>query len=206
MQQDEDSPRTTLSELARSVSDPDFLGALCHDLRGPLGAIGTWIHVLGSGRADTVTQQRALAAMQRDVTTQTRLVEQLADLSSILGGTLVLSTEELDLLSLVEELGAELQARPSPPRVFADPVRLRQLLAILLPATGGSPAVLRPVVTVDHTSPGALRIRGIARKGSPGLVGLTLARALAAAQGGRLTISSAAEGTAFAIELPAPVG
>jgi signal transduction histidine kinase len=139
--------------------------------------------------------------MQRDVVAQTRLVEQLADLSSMLAGTLLLSIENVDVAPLLAELGAELQAsRSSLPAVVADPKRLRQLFAILLLAQG--PAM----VTAECEEPLTLSIRGVIREGGAGFVGLTLARGLAEVQGGHLTISPAAEGTVFALQLPAAKG
>jgi hypothetical protein len=194
---------TPRSELALSVSNPAFLGAVCHDLRGPLGAIGTWLHVLASGRADTATQQQALAAMKRDVAAQTRLIEQLTDLAAILAGTLLLSIEEVDLALALQELGCELPNHVSSPSVRADPKRLRQLLAILLRAPGEDPQPgARATVSADRDGLGTLTIRARARKGGPGLVGLTLARALAELQAGLLTTSPVAEGIAFELHLP----
>lgn len=202
MQRDAERP-TPASELASTLTDPAFLAALCHDLRGPLGAIGTWVHVLRSGRADATRQQQALAAMERDVASQSRLIEQVADLSSILAGTLRPSVEEVDLLSLLGSLGARLDTTGSAPKVLADPRRLRQILAILFfeGAATGSPA---PTLVAGPEGPGAFSIRGLARREGPGLVALTLARALAELQGGRLTTSTAAEGTAFTIRLRVP--
>jgi signal transduction histidine kinase len=190
------------SELARGLTDPRFLAALCHDLRGPLGAIGTWIHVLGSARADAATQQQALAAMERDVLAQGRLIEQLADLSSILAGTLRLTVTEVDLGLLLAEMGADLRGELEAPKVVGDVTRLRQLFALLLPGRGES---ARPALTAKAEEPGALWLRGLAPAGSPGLVSLTLARALAEIQGGQLATSGTPEGTVFAIQLPAPV-
>jgi signal transduction histidine kinase len=184
------------------LADPGFLAALCHDLRGPLGAIGTWIHVLGSGRADEATQQQALLAMQRDVLAQGRLIDHLADLSSILGGTFSISTAEVDLVPLLESLGAELRAEAMATKVLADPRRLRQLLEIFVPAAEGA----RPVLTATAGEPGVLLIQGLAHRGGPGFVRLTLARALANAQGGQVTTSGATEGTVFVIRLPTLAG
>jgi len=191
-------------ELADRVADPAFLSAVCHDLRGPLGAIGTWLHVLGSGRADAATQQQALASMQRDVAAQTGLIEQLADLSAILAGTLKLSIEEMDLASALRESGWATPADLSSETLLVDPKRVRQILAILVPTTsvGASEGMAR-TVSVQHEAPGLLSIRGLASKGG-GLVGLTVATALAELQGGHLTTSPVAEGIAFTLVLPTP--
>jgi signal transduction histidine kinase len=186
-------------ELAQSVSDPAFLASLGHDLRGPLGAIGTWIHVLGSEKADAATQRQALAAVQSGVVAESHLVEHVSDLASILAGTLRLTLEEVDLGSLLKDLGVEPRApQVSSATVVADPRRVRQLLAILLPREGTGP------VLVEHDEgPGMVSVRGN-RHGGPGLVASTLARALADLQGGRLTITAGEGGTAFVLVLPMP--
>jgi hypothetical protein len=186
-------------ELARSVSDPAFLASLGHDLRGPLGAIGTWIHVLGSEKADAATRTQALVAAQSSVAAQSHLVEHISDLASILAGTLRLALEEIDLGSLLQDLGVEPRTTwPSSSIVIADPGRARQLLAILLPRE-------RPgSVLVGHDEGlGMVSVRGN-RHGGPGLVASTLGRALADLQGGRLTITGGKDGTAFVLELPMP--
>lgn len=54
--------------------------------------------------------------------TQSELIEQIADLSSILGGTLLTSIEEVDLVSLLGELGAELQTK-EPPGSLCEPAK-----------------------------------------------------------------------------------
>lgn len=203
--QREPEPKTPspANELARRLTEPAFLAAVCHDLRGPLGALGTWVNVLSSGRADAATGQHALAAMQRDVAAQRRLIEQLDDIASILGGTLQLSLEDVELAPLLRQLGAELQPNGSTPSVFADPRRLHQLLAILLGADAAGPAGQPPVLTASQEAPGGpLLIQGIVPNEKLRVVGLTLARALAEIQGGRLTTSAAARTTAFTVELP----
>jgi signal transduction histidine kinase len=195
----DDETSEARNEVARSLSDPAFLAAVGHDLRGPLGAIGTWIHVLASGRADAATQQQALAAMQRDVAQQGRLIAQLTDLASILGGTLTLSIEEVDLAAMLEEWGVR-RGDGRRERALADPRRLRELLAILL----GAPEEGGPALTVREDAAGVLSIAGLSSKGGPGRVGLTLARALAELQGGHLRTRATPEGMAFAVELPRP--
>lgn len=186
-------------ELARSVSHPAFLASLGHDLRGPLGAIGTWIHVLGSEKADAATQRQALAAVQSSVAAESHLVDHVSDLASILAGTLRLTVEEVDLGSLLKDLGVECRMPwPSSAKVVADPSRVRQLLAILLPRERPG-----PVLVAHDESLGMVSVRGN-RHGGPGLVASTLARALADLQGGRLTIAAGKDGASFVLELPTP--
>ena len=202
MDADTDIPKL-LPDLARRVADPGFLGAVCHDLRGPLGAIGTWLHVLASGRADSATQQQALTAMQRDVAAQTRLIEQLAELSAVLAGTLSVSIEDTDLASALRETGCATKDDVSSARLLADSKRVRQILGILFPTSDAAPGKT-PTVSVQEDSPRSLSILGRTRKGGSGRAGLMLATALAELQGGHLTTSPADEGVAFTLVLPTP--
>jgi phospho-acceptor domain-containing protein len=192
-------------EVARSLSDPGFLAAICHDLRGPLGAIGTWIHVLASGRADAPTQEQALAAMERDARAQGRMIDQLAALSSILAGKLRPSIREVDFMALVESLGARLQvAGPLPASVLADPDQILELFALVLPVRESSRPEGPPALDAEFEPPRTIVIRGPAREGGPGPAAIILARALAELQGGRFTLSPEAKGSSFAIHLSTP--
>jgi signal transduction histidine kinase len=152
-------------------------------------------------------REQAIAAMQRDVALQGGMIEQLSDLASLLGGTMVLAVAELDLPSLVQQVGAHLRVEGPPPRILADPERIRQLLEILLPATPTDAAAPSQVVlTAEADQPGVWVVRGLARKGGPTRVGVTLAHALAEAQGGDLAMSETLEGTNFTLRLPATEG
>src|SRR5262245_53173751 len=71
-----------MNSQPKTPFDPEFVAALCHDLRGPLGAIGTWVHVLNSNRATPETQARALASMTADVKVLGGFIEQLSMLGS----------------------------------------------------------------------------------------------------------------------------
>ncbi len=155
--------------------------------------------MLGSGKADAATQRQALAAVQSSVAAESLLVDHVSDLASILAGTLRLTLEEVDLGSLLNDLGVEARThRPSSATVVADPRRVRQLLAILLSLEGTGPVLL-----AHDEGPGMVSVRGN-RHGDPGLVASSLARALADLQGGRLTITAGEDGTAFVLELPMP--
>lgn len=56
----------------------DDLLKVCHDLRGLIGAIGTWVHLLGDERADEATRRRALAAMAKDARELQALIEEIS--------------------------------------------------------------------------------------------------------------------------------
>jgi len=71
----------------KDLFTPEFLASLCHDLRGPAGALGTWVHVLGSGKASPETQARAITAMATDVRVMGGFIEQLSLLGQVAART-----------------------------------------------------------------------------------------------------------------------
>jgi two-component system CheB/CheR fusion protein len=89
------------AEAASRLKD-EFLATVSHELRGPLSAMSGWIHVLGTDRVDAATLARGLAAIERNVQAQARLVEDLLDAARITTGKLRLSPFIIDLLPVVE--------------------------------------------------------------------------------------------------------
>jgi len=89
------------AEAASRLKD-EFLATVSHELRGPLSAMSGWIHVLGTDRVDAATITRGLAAIERNVQAQARLVEDLLDAARITTGKLRLSPFIIDLLPVVE--------------------------------------------------------------------------------------------------------
>ncbi len=82
------------AEAANQAKD-DFLATLSHELRTPLNAILGWIHMLRAGMLDGATTTRALAAIERNADAQTRLVEDLLDVSRIVAGNLRLNVDDV---------------------------------------------------------------------------------------------------------------
>ncbi|MDP9121833.1 MAG: ATP-binding protein, partial [Acidobacteriota bacterium] len=124
----------------------EFLATISHELRGPLQAMTGWIHVL-RGRQDAQPFDKGLAAIDRGVRAQTRLIEDLLDHSRIVAGQLRLVLALIDLGPVTEtalesvraqaeakELHLELR-RPGgeePLWIEADPDRLQQVISNLL--------------------------------------------------------------------------
>ena len=80
----------------------EFLATLSHELRTPLTAILGWAHVLTSGRASEAETAQALETIMRNARAQTKLVEDLLDMSSIISGKLRLDTQRLAPVTFVE--------------------------------------------------------------------------------------------------------
>jgi len=98
------------AEAANRLKD-EFVATASHELRGPLTAMVGWVHLMIGGTLDAPTTARGLAALDRSVKAQTRLIEDLLDLTRIMTGKLGLSMRHVDLRAVVE--AALESARPA---------------------------------------------------------------------------------------------
>jgi GAF domain-containing protein len=78
------------SALRANEAKDDFLATLSHELRTPLSAILLWAGALKSGLVPLADLDRAVAAILRSAQCQSRLIEDLLDLSRLTSGKLVL--------------------------------------------------------------------------------------------------------------------
>jgi len=90
------------AERANRVKD-EFLATLSHELRTPLNAIMGWAHVLGQSSHDRETVQRAAAVIRQNAGSQSQLIDDILDVSRIVGGKLVLDTTLVDLHVVVND-------------------------------------------------------------------------------------------------------
>ena len=165
----ERSARSEAEQVSRMKDD--FIAVLSHELRTPLNAIMSWTHVLRQ-RGGNVETMRGLAAIERNGTTQARMISDLLDMSRLNLGKLPLTFTTIDPL---EEVQASVNAiRPSdadngpqievqaalPLRALrADASRLQQVIWNLLSnAIKFSPPHSRIVVELAQDAHG-LRIR-----------------------------------------------
>ena len=137
------------SRLYREAREADrikgeFLMTLSHELRTPLSAVVVWARLLGNGKLDATKMPRALEAIERNVASLTRLVEDLTDVSRIAAGKLRLKTGPVDLWEVIA--AATVAVRPAAQakgirlksiggaarRVWGDGGRLQQVVWNLL--------------------------------------------------------------------------
>ncbi len=130
----------------RSNHEKDFfLATLSHELRTPLTAIMTWSELLADKKMDAKTFDKGILLVQKSARAQARLIEDLLDVSRIISGkiTLELCTVPLDALleTLTEtfvpqmktkNIGWQCRLEVIGLRVFADPIRLQQVLSNLV--------------------------------------------------------------------------
>ncbi len=129
---------------AANRSKDEFLAVLSHELRTPLNAILGWSEVLLASRDDSDLLQRGLEAISRNVKAQTRLIEDLLDISRIVSGKMRLEARVVELAPIVESsveaISHAAEAKQIQLRCVLDPVgavvgdpeRLQQVLWNLL--------------------------------------------------------------------------
>jgi signal transduction histidine kinase len=123
----------------------EFLATVSHELRTPLSAIVTWARLLRDRALDGPAMARGLDVIERNARAQTRLVDDLLDMSRIMTGKMSLDRRPVDarplIASVLESNRAEAETRQvelcwlepaSAIVVLADPDRLQQILSNLL--------------------------------------------------------------------------
>ncbi|MFL6336723.1 MAG: ATP-binding protein [Pyrinomonadaceae bacterium] len=88
------------AEAANRLKD-DFLSTLSHELRTPLTSIIGWTNLMRGGKVKGEVQAQALETIERNAKIQSRLIDDLLDLSRIISGKLLLETREVDLNTVV---------------------------------------------------------------------------------------------------------
>lgn len=90
------------AEAANRLKD-EFLATLSHELRTPLNAIMGWAHVLGQSSGDRATVDRAAGVIRQNVAAQAQMIEDILDVSRIVGGRLVLGTRPVHMRAVIED-------------------------------------------------------------------------------------------------------
>ena len=126
-------------------SKDEFLAMVSHELRTPLNSIFGWARMLREGQTTPEQQERALVSIERNARLQTRLIDDLLDVSRIVSGKLALEVQPVDLTAVVdasldlvrssaESAGVQLalDLDPSMPQLVGDPARLQQVVVNLV--------------------------------------------------------------------------
>jgi signal transduction histidine kinase len=162
----ESAQQARIDAEAANRSKDDFLSIVSHELRTPLTAVLGWASMLRKGSLDAPRMARAVDAICSNATRQAQLIDEILDVSRLVGGRAVFELREIDLrdtlrgvveavMPLSDAKGIEvcLGAHPTVP-VTADPRRLEQVfLNLLTNAVKFTPPAGR--VTIDATICGA---------------------------------------------------
>jgi PAS domain S-box-containing protein len=166
------------AERANRAKDA-FIAVVSHEMRSPLNAMIMWVHLMRSSKMNDEDFRRALDTIERNIKSQSKLVDDLLDVSRIISGKLRLELRSVALVGVVEaavdalrptaegkhvRLACDLDPLGGP--VLADPLRLQQVFANLVgnaikftPAGGAVEMRLRrvassAVVTVTDSGEG----------------------------------------------------
>jgi two-component system OmpR family sensor kinase len=217
------------------VARKEFIATASHELRTPIFSLAGFVELLQDEDLDEETRREFLETMSEQVARLQKLSVDLLDLSRLDAGSVELHSEPVDLSELARsvvneftpaiaehETDLELRLPDQGPEALCDPVRVAQIMRILLDNA------LRHTPAGTHVTVGAARSNGKAGLSvidhGPGLpshseikvfdrfytgdaargagLGLAIARELAERMHGRLRVRSADRGTSFTLELP----
>lgn len=127
-------------ENANRIKD-EFLATMSHELRTPLTSIFGWARLLESNQLSDKERERAVHVIQRNAEAQSKLIEDLLDVSRIITGKLKIDFQPVSFAAIVESVVSSLR-----PVIDAKPLRLESKID---PAAGpilGDPARLQQIV------------------------------------------------------------
>ena len=131
-------------EDANRVKD-EFLATMSHELRTPLTSILGWSRLLQSSQLSEREKERAVQVIQRNAEAQSKLIEDLLDVSRIITGKLKIEFQPVSFASITEgvinslgpavdakQLQLETEIDPAAGPILGDPARLQQIVTNLL--------------------------------------------------------------------------
>jgi signal transduction histidine kinase/ActR/RegA family two-component response regulator len=124
-----------------SFTKDEFLATLSHELRTPLSSILGWSQVLRGGGRSAQDLEKGLDVIERNARIQTKLIEDLLDMSRILSGKVRLDVQPVDPIRFVEAAIETLR-----PAAEAKGIRLEELLDPRAGPVSGDPSRLQQVV------------------------------------------------------------
>jgi len=144
------------SETLSRAKD-EFLATSSHELRTPLTSILGWSELLMTGELDAETQREAIDSIRQSAKAQSRLIDDMLDVSRLLTGKLELTGETVDVAATLllairaitpaaenKNISVKKSFARDVSRVTGDPTRLQQIFWNILsnavkftPAGGG---------------------------------------------------------------------
>ena len=80
----------------------EFLASVSHEIRTPLNAIYGWTQILLNGESSAEKSRHALHTIQRNVGSQTQIIDDLLDISRIVTGQMRLDVQPVNLAESIE--------------------------------------------------------------------------------------------------------
>jgi signal transduction histidine kinase len=118
-----------------------FLAMVTHELRAPLNTILGWTNLLKKGTLDAEKTRHAVTVIERGARTQSRLVEDLLDISRIRTGKFHIDARPIELRTIIE---AAIESVA--PAIAAKRIRLHRDMDARIGAVSGDAERLQQVV------------------------------------------------------------
>jgi PAS domain S-box-containing protein len=99
-----EAARRHAEELNRAKDD--FLAVLSHELRTPLHSISGWLQILRQSELPDARAREAIDSIDRNTRSQTRLIEDLLDVSRIVSGKLSIQHKAVELGAVLRSAAA----------------------------------------------------------------------------------------------------
>lgn len=128
------------AETENQIKDK-FLAVLSHELRSPLNPILGWSQLLKTGDLDAPTSAIAFETIERNAILQSQLIEDLLDISRIVGGKLTLNAEPVALNSVISAALETVRLAAE-----AKQIRIEVMIAEQVQLVSGDPGRLQQVV------------------------------------------------------------
>lgn len=212
------------AESASALKD-QFLMTVSHELRTPLTAIYGWARMLVAGTMNEHQRGSALQTIERNARAQMHIIDDLLDVSRVMGGKLRLDIQPVDVGEIVREavetvrpaahakgIRIDVRVDPAASLVDADPERLQQIVWNLLsnavkftPADGRVTASVHAVasgVEVAVPTPARASPRSSCRTSS--IASASRTRGRSAATGGSASVSRSSRAWSRCTAAPAP--
>jgi PAS domain S-box-containing protein len=129
---------------ANRIKD-EFLAIVSHELRTPLNSMLGWVQIIRNRKLDEAITSKALETIERNAKLQSKLIEDILDISRIIQGKIRLNIRKVDLVivinaaiaaihptSEIKEIQVESKLDSSLGEVMGDAERLQQVVWNLL--------------------------------------------------------------------------
>jgi PAS domain S-box-containing protein len=127
------------AETEMRIKD-EFLATLSHELRTPLNAILGWASILRTTENPEELAE-GLEVIERNAHSQTKIIEDLLDMSRIISGNIRLDVQRVDLVTVVNAAIESMK-----PTAVAKTVRLTSVLDPLASPVSGDPGRLQQIL------------------------------------------------------------
>lgn len=152
----------------------ELIGVVSHDLRTPLSTLLGWTRLLRDDSSDPARLRHGLTVIERSAVTQSRILDELLDVSRGMSGTLRLDPRHVSIADIAREAAEAFRPLAHEKRIAmslaledeaaaaVDPQRIRQVIDILLAnaatltPSGGS--VELAIRTARHAAAGAAHV------------------------------------------------